>query len=241
MYVVTPEEMREIDNRAIREFGIPGLVLMENAAIRTVDVIGWEYPNLYKSGRVLVLVGSGNNGGDGLAIARHLMLKGAAVKAALFVSEDKLVGDARTNYDIYRALGGEVLLICRKNPNHLQELDRCIGKADLIIDSIFGTGLSRDIEGTVSDVIERVNRSPVPVVSVDIPTGINGVNGRVMGTAIRADYTVTFGNIKRGHLFYPGREYSGKLFVSPISLPLCSAESIGVKTFTLEDGRYPKV
>jgi hydroxyethylthiazole kinase-like uncharacterized protein yjeF len=236
MYVVTPEEMREIDNRAIREFGIPGLVLMENAAIRTVDVIGWEYPNLYKSGRVLVLVGGGNNGGDGLAIARHLMLKGAAVKAALFVSEDKLVGDARTNYDIYRALGGEVLLICRKNPNHLQELDRCIEKADLIVDSILGTGLSRDIEGTVSDVIERVNRSPVPVVSVDIPTGINGVNGRVMGTAIRADYTVTFGNIKRGHLFYPGREYSGKLFVSPISLPLCSAESIGVKTFTLEDG-----
>ena len=171
-----------------------------------------------------MLVGGGNNGGDGLAIARHLMLKGASVKAALFVNEDKFVGDAKANYDIYRSLGGKCLFI-QDNPGYLQELDSCIGKADLIIDSIFGTGLSRDIEGTVSDVIERVNRSPVPVVAVDIPTGISGVNGRIMGTAIRADYTVTFGNIKRGHLFYPGREYSGKLFVSPISLPRCSAES----------------
>ena len=239
MYVVTPEEMRGIDNRTITEFGIPGIVLMENAAIRTVDVIEREYPDLYKSGRVLVLVGGGNNGGDGLAIARHLMLKGASVKAALFVNEDKFVGDAKANYDIYRALGGKCLFI-QDNPGYLQELDSCIGKADLIIDSIFGTGLSRDIEGTVSDVIERVNRSPVPVVAVDIPTGISGVNGRIMGTAIRADYTVTFGNIKRGHLFYPGREYSGKLFVSPISLPRCSAESIGVKTFTLDDGEVSK-
>ncbi|HZJ57967.1 MAG TPA: NAD(P)H-hydrate dehydratase [Clostridia bacterium] len=236
MYVVTPEEMRKIDNRAIEEFGIPGIVLMENAAIRTVDVVEREYPNLYNCGRILVLVGGGNNGGDGLAIARHLKLRGADVKAALFVDGDKLAGDAKINYDIYRALDGEILTITRENPNRLGELDSYIGWADLVIDGILGTGITRDIEGIIFDAIKRVNISPAPVVAVDIPSGINGITGQVMGIAVRADYTVTFGNIKRGHLFYPGREYSGKLFVSPISLPQCSAGATGVKAFTLDDG-----
>src|SRR5690554_5918820 len=134
MYVVTPKEMREIDNRAIAEFGIPGVVLMENAAIRTLEVIEREYPNLLKEGKILVLVGSGNNGGDGLAIARHLMLKGVAVEALLFFSEGRFVGDAKINLDIYKRLGGQINLIVQEDHKRHKEhevqgsmLDEIIG------------------------------------------------------------------------------------------------------------------
>ena len=233
MYVVTPEEMRKIDNRAIAEFGIPGIVLMENAAIRTVDVIEREYPNLHKSGKVLVLVGSGNNGGDGLAIARHLMLKGIDVEVVLFFPEDRLTGDAKLNLDIYKGLGGlSGLVTCKE---HMTSLDQILSQADLIVDSIFGTGIARNIEGIISETIEKVNKSNVPVVAVDIPSGINGQNGQVMGVGIKATHTVSFGYVKRGHLLYPGREYTGKLNIVSISLPQDSAKAIEVKSFNLDD------
>lgn len=233
MYLVTPDEMRRIDNRGIEEFKIPGAVLMENAAIRTVDVIEREYPNLHKDSRVLVLVGAGNNGGDGLAIARHLMLKGIGVEVFLFFPEDRLAGDAKLNLDIYKKLGGNIKLITHSD--HMNILDRSIGIATLIVDSIFGTGIDRDIQGVISGAIEKVNKSNVPVVAVDIPSGINGRDGQVMGVGIRANHSVSFAYAKRGHLLYPGREYTGKLHIVPISLPLDSARAMKVKSFTLED------
>lgn len=238
MYLVTPKEMRKIDNRAIEEFGIPGIVLMENAAIETIKVIENEYMALLKKGKVLVLVGSGNNGGDGLAVARHLRLKGVEVEVLLFFKEDELTGDAKLNLDIYKKLGGSITFIDNDSLAHeiqINLLDERLGQAVLIVDSIFGTGLSRDIQGIIYRAIEKVNKSDVPVIAVDIPSGINGSDGRVMGVGIKAHHTVTFGYGKRGHLLYPGREYVGKLHVSPISLPLDSAKSIGVKAFTIND------
>ena len=114
-------------------------------------------------------------------------------------------------------------------------LDRELKGAFLVIDSLFGTGLCRDIEGIVYEAIKKVNSHNVPVVAVDIPSGIHGENGHVMGIAIKADDTVTFGYPKRGHILFPGREYTGELHVVPISLPSDSAEAEGVSGFTLGD------
>ncbi len=233
MYVVTPREMREIDNNAIDKFAIPGIVLMENAAIRTVDIIKREYNALLKKGKVLVLVGGGNNGGDGLAIARHLMLKGVDVKVALFVNEGKFKGDAKINLDIYKKLNGSIMQVTHES--HLIDLDVSIGQANLIIDSIFGTGISGNIQGVMFDAIDMVNKSIAPVVAVDVPSGIDGKDGQVKGIGIKADHTVTFGYVKRGHLLYPGRDYVGKLHRVSISLPKDSAKTMGVKAFTLDD------
>jgi len=233
MYVTTPDEMRKIDNRAIEEFGIPGAVLMENAAIRTVDVIGDKYPALIDGGKVIILAGCGNNGGDGLAIARLLMLKGVNTQVYIFFPEDKFAGDAKLNLDIYKRLGGHIELVSGKE--HLRILEQAIWQADLIVDSIFGTGIHRDIEGLIYEAIDMVNKSSVPVVAVDIPSGINGRDGKVMGIAMKANHTVSFGYAKRGHILYPGREYTGRLHVVPISLPQDSAHAVGVKAFTLDD------
>lgn len=233
MYVVTPKEAIEIDNNAIDKFGIPGIVLMENAAIRTVDIIEREYPALLNSGKVLVLVGAGNNGGDGLAIARHLMLEGVDVQVILFFPEDKLTGDAKLNLDIYKRLGGYIELITSEE--HMANFDQILSQGDLIIDSIFGTGIARNIEGVIFETIEKVNKSHVPVVAVDMPSGINGEDGQVMGAGIRANHTVSYGYAKRGQILYPGREYTGKLHIAPISLPKDSAKTLEVKAFTLDD------
>ncbi|NLN40847.1 MAG: NAD(P)H-hydrate dehydratase [Clostridiales bacterium] len=234
MYVTTPEEMRKIDNRAIEEFGIPGTVLMENAAIRTVDVIQEQYPALIDGGKVIVLAGCGNNGGDGLAIARHLMLRGVKTQVFTFFAEDKFAGDAKLNLDIYKRLGGHIELVtCEED---IKKLEQGIWQANLVVDSIIGTGIARDIEGLIYKSVDMVNKSSTPVVAVDIPSGINGKDGKVMGIAIKSKHTVSFGYPKRGHILYPGREYTGRLHVVPISLPKDSAQAIGVKAFTLDDG-----
>ncbi|NLJ41462.1 MAG: NAD(P)H-hydrate dehydratase [Clostridiales bacterium] len=233
MYVVTPEEIRAIDHRAINKFMIPSIVLMENASIRTLDVIEMEYPYLGRGSKILILAGAGNNGGDGLALSRHFLLKGFSVITALCAPEERFAGDAKINLDIYRKLGGTLISLI--DENHLEYLDECIGEAELIVDGIFGTGLSRDIEGVILKAIDMINTSSKPVVAVDIPTGINGEDGKVMGAGIRANHTVTFGYPKRGQLLYPGRNYTGKLHTVLISLPEDSAKALGVKTFVLDD------
>jgi NAD(P)H-hydrate epimerase len=231
MFVVTPFEMRRIDQRAIEQFGIPGIVLMENAAIKVVEVIQKVY-SLKEQDRVVVLVGVGNNGGDGLAVARHLFLRGVGVDVFLLAREDAVSGDAGINLGIVKKLG--VPLVFVRDESDISRLKESLKSATLVVDAIFGTGLSRPVEGIFAEVIELVNRVALPVVAVDIPSGINGADGRVMGTAVKAMDTVTFGYPKRGHLLYPGRKYTGKLHVVPIGLPLDSAQAVGVQAFTLD-------
>ena len=230
MVVVTPSEMREIDRRAIERFGIPGIVLMENAALKVVEVIERTY-SLSERDRVVVLAGMGNNGGDGLAVARHVFLKGVKVEVFLLAREEAVSGDARINLDIIKKLG--VPLFPVENEDGMSKLEDSLKSATLVVDAIFGTGLSRPVEGIFAEVIQLVNRMSIPVVAVDIPSGINGSDGRIMGTAINATDTVTFGYPKRGQLLYPGRKHTGELHVVPIGLPLDSAQAVGVRAFTL--------
>jgi len=231
MYVVTPKQMRRIDQRAIEEFGIPGIVLMENAALRVVETIYRLY-SLSQRDRVVILAGSGNNGGDGLAVARHLFFDGVRVEIILLARPERIAGDARVNLDIARRVG--IPVHCVIGDDDIPLAEQRLSQATLIIDAIFGTGLSKPVEGIFARVIELVNRTEVPVIAVDIPSGINGEDGHVMGVAIRADDTVTFGYPKRGHLLYPGREYTGGLDVVKIGLPSDSAEAIGTEGFTLD-------
>lgn len=230
MYVVTAKEMGCIDKRAIEEYDIPGIVLMENAAIRAVEVIMDEY-DIYKK-NVIVLVGGGNNGGDGLAIARHLYLSGACVEVFLTFPPDKSKGDAKINLQCAEKLSIPMNYILEKAD--IVHLENSLKHGDIIIDALFGTGLSQNVRGISKYVIETVGRYFLPVVAIDIPSGIDGSTGRYMGCAIKASHTVTFGYPKQGHLLYPGRTYTGKLHVVPISLPDDSAEAIGISTFTLD-------
>lgn len=275
MHVVTPFQMRRIDQRAIEEFGIPGIVLMENAALKTVELIfkyyphyNWNYPygstslnknykedsgentlvQAEKISNVLVVAGCGNNGGDGLAIARHLFLAG--YNAAVFIVSEggrKPKGDAGINLNALLSLqesyaDSDALQIrWIEKRKDLFALQAALNKTHLIIDALFGTGLDRPVDGLYAAVIDLINekqngsRKAVPVVAVDIPSGINGESGKVMGTALRADHTAAYGYAKPGHLLFPGRDYAGRLHVVPISLPGDSAEYVQADMFTLSD------
>jgi len=233
MYVVTPSQARAIDQRAIEEFMIPGIVLMENAAIKTVEVIQKCYPVNNYSGKYVVLAGAGNNGGDGMAVARHLILMGRDVEVFLFSSPDRITGDAKTNFEILKKLGARIVGIERFED--LAALDEGLKGACLVIDALFGTGLSRDIEGIIYEAIKRLNSLRIPVLAIDIPSGVHGESGHIMGIAVKATDTVTFGYPKQGHLLFPGREYTGKLHIVPISLPANSAQMERVSGFTLDD------
>lgn len=216
MKVVTSGEMREIDRRAIQEFGIPGVVLMENAALKVFEAAKGMLGEAAGK-RVLVFAGKGNNGGDGFAAARHLANWGAEVEVLLFAPKKYLSGDALINFSIIINMGIPVHDVLTSED--LEMVKSRLAGASLIIDAILGTGIKGPVSGILRDAVLLINNSGIPVLSVDIPSGVNGDNGRVCGDAVRADITVTFGLPKRGHFLFPGAEHTGKLLVEDIGIP----------------------
>ena len=212
MKVSTVAGMRNLDKGAVENYGIPDLLLMENAGLAVYQIISERFT---VTGRHFVVVcGGGNNGGDGFVVARKLHSRGAAVSVFFYGNPEKLAGSARTNYDILHKL--PVGIDFSKNARRLaSDIARC----EAVIDAVFGTGISRDVEGDYAEAIDTINAGGRPVVSVDIPSGINGDTGAVMGTAVRADITVTFGLPKLGNILYPGASRCGELLVSHISFP----------------------
>ncbi len=235
MKVATAQTMRNLDRRAIEEFGIPGMVLMENAARGTVRAIFQHFPDLLTKS-VGVLAGRGNNGGDGLAIARYLLNRGVACQVYLLASKEELKGDAAANLEIFRRMRGEI----REIPNReVWETQReKIAVHDLLVDGIFGTGLNAPVKGFVREVIEWVNSLGRPVVAIDIPSGLDADSGQVLGTCIRACLTATFGLAKRGLLLYPGAQYCGKLIIVDISLPRPAIEAEMIKDHLIEGSEF---
>jgi ADP-dependent NAD(P)H-hydrate dehydratase / NAD(P)H-hydrate epimerase len=232
--IFTSEEMRACDKAGIEEYGIPGIVLMENAARGAVDVAEAEFGALANK-RVVIVCGKGNNGGDGFAIARHLINRGLAVDALSLVPDESIQGDARTNLDILRRMekGSDTLRVSllRGSSQLSAMLER--GPA-LVVDAIFGTGLASPIKGDIAEILEVLNSSPVPVLSVDIPTGIDADTGDVLGSAVRARCTVTMGAYKRGLLLGKGREHAGRVRVVDIGLPGEAVLRKTASTFLLE-------
>jgi NAD(P)H-hydrate epimerase len=206
MKVVTSKEMQAIDKKTIEGYGISGLVLMERAGLAVT-----QRTKELSAHKILVLCGSGNNGGDGLVVARNLHNAGYKVKVLMVGKKDRLSPDCMTQYKIAKKLGVPVEFRVK-----LKEIDL---HGALVVDAIFGTGLSKEVTGKIAETISFLNDSGVPVVAVDIPSGISSDTGQVLGTAVRASITVTFGLPKRGHLLYPGAEYTGKLFVEDIGFP----------------------
>ncbi|MBI3378676.1 MAG: NAD(P)H-hydrate dehydratase [Nitrospirae bacterium] len=207
MKVVTAEEMREIDRMTIKGYGISGTVLMERAGL----VVAEEIRELYERRKVIVLSGGGNNGGDGIVAARNLHEWGWNVKIILLSKENKLSPDCLTQYKIAKKSGVPI-----EFRDYITEKDL---HSALVVDAIFGTGLSKNISGKTAEIISFINASDSPVISVDIPSGISSDTGQIMGEAVRADYTVTFGLPKRGHLLYPGADHTGRLFIGDIGFP----------------------
>ncbi len=212
MRVVTAQQMRDMDRRASEEFGIPGVVLMENAGRAVVDAVRREL-GLLRGKRAVVFCGPGNNGGDGFVIARYLSLEGADC-TLLFVGEAKgLKADARTHFDLARRLELNFLPTGQD-----AERDALLVRADVVIDALLGTGVKSAPRAEVAAQIEAINTVSCPVFAVDIPSGVDADTGATPGVAVRATHTVTFATPKLGLLLFPGAECVGKLQVADIGL-----------------------
>ncbi|MBN2244447.1 MAG: NAD(P)H-hydrate dehydratase [Candidatus Aminicenantes bacterium] len=212
MKISSVEEMRDLDKTAIEKFGIPQEILMENAGQAVYFVIHQEFG--IKNKKFVVFCGIGNNGGDGLVVARKIHSNGGEVIVYLLGDPAKFTGSAKTNWEVVTKLPIQV-----QNFDSRESIKNEVLECDAIVDAVFGTGLTRKVEGKYKEAIHLINQGGKPVFSVDIPSGISGDTGQIMGTAVRSDYSVTFGLPKLGNMLYPGFEHCGKLHVTHISFP----------------------
>ncbi len=230
MYIVTPREMAKLDRITINEVGIPGIVLMENAGRGAFDFFLKILPDLLER-RIGVVCGSGNNGGDGFVIARLCHQNGADVRVFCAKDPKQLTGDAKTNFEIISNLNVPIYTFEDNGPDFWENLRECT----VIIDAIFGTGLSREVTGLFEKLINEINKMNVPVLSVDIPSGIDGSTGKVLGVAVQALATATFGLPKIGHYVWPGSRHTGTLEVIDIGIPNEIVERESLNRFVLTD------
>ncbi|HEX4458195.1 MAG TPA: NAD(P)H-hydrate epimerase, partial [Polyangia bacterium] len=222
MLLVTAAEMRALDRETIDVLGVPGVVLMESAGRGVVDVIG-AYADIGKA-RVVAFCGTGNNGGDGFVVARHLHARGADVTIALVGEREKIKGDAKTHFDAAERSGVRVA----DAPAAL------LHRNDLVVDALFGTGLSRPVEaGGARDAIARMRAHRGPVFAVDVPSGVDADRG-LIGPSVRADHTITFAFAKLGLVGAGALPVVGKLHVHDIGIPERLARARGVKAELLE-------
>lgn len=228
MKLMDARTVRSIDRAAIRRYGIKGLVLMENAGRGVAEAVKRE---LASSGgarkRVVIIAGKGNNGGDGFVAARHLKNSGIDSTVVSLARVDSLKGDALVNARAWVKMGGEVVVA--RGLADLKRRSSLFTHSSLIVDAIFGTGLTKPVEGRYSGVIDLINSLGKKVVSVDVPSGIDATTGAVLGTAVRADVTVTMAAPKLGLYLYPGREHSGRIEVADIGCPKELIEDPGIR------------
>jgi len=222
MKAVTGEEMRSIDRHTIESIGIPGPVLMENAGLEVVRAIVDKYPPC----TVSIFVGKGNNGGDGLVIARHLTYRGYKVKTYIMAEPEKFTGDALLNLKIAQNLCLPMEFILSSEQLDAYEME--IAASHLLVDAIFGTGLKGAVSGFAGDVISFINSTGLPVIAVDLPSGLEADTGKVQGPCIHAAITVTMALPKRGLLLYPGANFVGELKVVDIGIPEPAIDSFNI-------------
>lgn len=214
MKVALSDEMRKIDKIAIEKYGIPGVVLMENAGVSVLNEIVKAFE---PDSKLTIVCGRGNNGGDGFVIARHLHERGYGVKVLILGNKEGIGGDALINYNIIRNLGVDIKEII--DDNGVIKLKENIVDYPIVVDALFGTGLNKDVEGIPERVINIINKYSKYTISVDIPSGIGGNDGKVYKVAVRAHKTITFGLPKCGNLIYPGADYNGELVIADIGIP----------------------
>jgi ADP-dependent NAD(P)H-hydrate dehydratase / NAD(P)H-hydrate epimerase len=227
MKILSSEAMKGFDRRTIEEYGLPGAVLMETAGLRVTEFVRSWLPDQAK---VLVLAGPGNNGGDGLVIARLLAKAGYDVSLWSTVRSGAYRGEAavfekyllKTSFPIQRL----------NNEEELHLFSRELENIDLLVDALLGTGIDREVEGLIAKIIDTVNLRNMPVLAVDTPSGINADSGAVMGNAIRARWTITFAFPKLGLMLQPGASLAGEILVGEIFIPEKLAEEAKVELLT---------
>ncbi len=233
MKIASVEEMRFMDRYCIENLVIAEEILMENAALASVALM--QHKVGIDGRKFVIFCGMGNNGGDGLAVARLIHSCGGLVKVFLLGDKEKFKGAARTNMAILEKLPVEICAL-----QSAAQAKKDVAHCDLIIDAIFGTGLDRPVTGLAAEVISLINKSKKKVLSLDIPSGVNGDTGEILGAAVKADYTVTFGLPKIGNMLYPGHEQCGALFVAHISFPPSLTQSASLKIATNDHVPLPR-
>ncbi|WCK54987.1 NAD(P)H-hydrate dehydratase [Aneurinibacillus sp. Ricciae_BoGa-3] len=222
MYVVSAQQMRDIDRFTFSQIGIPGLVLMENAGAAVVKEIEDRWP----SGRVVILAGPGNNGGDGLVIARLLLNRGRQVQVWLVGEERKLSQDCRTQLQILQACGFNVSAV---HEERLDALSADLQSAQVTVDAMLGTGAKGSLREPYAFIGKEVSRCDGCVIAVDMPTGVDSDTGVADTHAIKADLTVTFAYPKWGQFMYPGAYHVGELVIADISIPAKAGQQLLLK------------
>jgi len=220
-FVLTRRQVRDFDAWAINTAGIPGVILMENAGQNCAEIVVGELKKL--NGRKgCIFCGTGNNGGDGFVIARHLKNAAFEVKIALCGPSSKIKGDAEINYKIIRNMGILIKEFDLSSTSTEKAVETFAGDSDLIVDAIFGTGLSGALAGGFDKLIKAINSLNKPIVAVDIPSGLDCDTGCPLGTAIKAMVTVTFAAAKKGFKNIDSAEYTGEIYIASIGIePVC--------------------
>lgn len=226
MKVVTSQQMREIDRKALEENNLSDLILMENAGLRIFQRLKNIYPGL-RLKKVIIFAGSGNNGGDGFVVARHLYNYGVKAKVFLLAPFHKIKGEAGENLNIIEKMGVELIEV---ETVKLEEIQEVVQKFDLIIDAILGTGLQGRVTGLKAKIIDLVNVAGKEVVAIDVPSGLNADTGKIEGPCIKATHTITLALPKIGLMLFPGASFAGKVTIEDIGIPSCLLKNNKIKT-----------
>ncbi|MSP25357.1 MAG: NAD(P)H-hydrate dehydratase [Myxococcales bacterium] len=211
--VLTAEQMRAYDAHALEQCGVPGIILMENAGRGAADIIERLVRGDERS--VVIVCGHGNNGGDGFVVGRQLLARGTSVVVFLIGTRAEVEGDARTNLDALDGLGVEVVSV----GDELGPLREALAGAAACVDALFGTGLSRPLEGVWREVVLAMDEASCPAIALDVPSGIDATSGAVLGAAVHASVTITFGHLKTGLLQGAGVAYAGEVHTIGLGIP----------------------
>jgi NAD(P)H-hydrate epimerase len=217
---LTRSQVRDVDRRAVAEYGLPGVVLMENAGRGAAELL----VRLGTVGRVVICAGKGNNGGDGFVIARHLEIRGVATTVLVFCEPAELTGEAAINYGVLAAAGQELVVLGR-NPDPA-EIERQLASADWIVDALLGTGTRGNIREPYLTVIAAINRAGRKVLAVDLPSGMDCDTGQPLGACVAADHTATFVARKIGFDTPEAEKLTGEVHVIDIGVPKRLLESL---------------
>lgn len=232
MKVLTSSQMKDIDRKAIEELGIIGPILMENAGLQIFKAMKERFPDIQRE-KIAIICGKGNNGGDGLVIARHLLNQGCDPQVLLLANKREVRGDAGLNLGIADRIGVRIAEI--PSLEEWKKNRKVIFQSTLVVDSIFGTGLTKSVKGIYASVIEDINKATAFKIAVDIPSGLSSDAYQVIGPCVKADLTVTLAAPKIAHIFPPAEEYVGELVVADISIPSFLFKSKELKLELVEE------
>ena len=232
MKILTSEQMRNIDRRAIEEVGIPDLVLMENAGGQAAETVLERYPDVDPEG-ILVLCGKGNNGGDGLVLARHLIGRGLNPRIILLFKRAEYRGNSDHQLKILEKSGAKFTEI--PTPGAWEEFRRELPEFEVIVDAVLGTGLVKPVEGFLERVFIDLNATSAEIVSIDIPSGLSGNSSEILGPAVQADATIVLACPKIPHIFPPAEELVGEVYVADIGIPEQCIDQEGVSLNLIDE------